>query len=99
MNARPAAPGGTKRRRGLSAAVVAAALLVAVGVGVMLPDSTAKLDAARQQVQSLTARTDLMSAELTGARADNSSLADSLEDAEAEVLALGRELDAARKRG
>ncbi len=99
MNNLAPAPKGTKRRRGLGAAVIAAALLAAVGVGVLLPDSTTEVDAARQQVADLTARADLMSAELTGTRADNSSLADSLEDAEADLVALGKELEAAGRRG
>ena len=94
-----AAPGAAKPRRWLSTAVVAAALVAGVGVGVMLPDSTTQLDAAHKQVESLTTRTELLSAELTGARTDNTSLSDLFEEAEAEVRALGKQLDAARKRG
>ena len=99
MNNLRAAASGTKPRRGLNAAVLGAVLLAGLGVGVMLPDSTAKLDAAHRQVDGLTTRTELLSAELTGARTDNSSLADSLQDAEAAVRALGRELHVAGRRG
>ena len=74
MNNLRAAPGGSRPRRGLGAAAVVAALLAGLGVGVMLPDSTTKLDAAQQQVESLTTRTELLLAELAGARADNSTL-------------------------
>ena len=97
-NLRPA-PSGTKRRRGLSTAVVLAALLAGAAVGVMLPDSTAELDAAHKQLDSLTTRTELLSAELTGVRTDNSSLSDLIQDGEAEVRSLGKELDAAKQRG
>ena len=100
MNELRAAPGVAKpRRRWLSAVVVVAALLAGVGVGIMLPDSTTQLEAAHQQVESLTTRTELLSTELTGARTDNSSLSDLFEDAESEVRALGKKLDAARERG
>jgi chromosome segregation protein len=97
-NLRPA-PSGTKRRRGLSTAVVLAALLAGAAVGVMLPDSTAELDAAHKQLDSLTTRTELLSAELTGAKTDNTSMADLVAEAEGEVRALGKELAAQKKRG
>jgi len=99
MNNLRAAPSGTRRRRVLSTAVVAGALLAGLGVGVMLPDSTTELDAAHEQVDSLTTRTELLSAELTGARTDNTSMADLVEEAEGEVRALGKELAAQKKRG
>ena len=94
-----AATTNTWRRRLLSSAAVTAALLVGVGVGVLIPDSTAKLDAAHQEVERLSAQAESLTAAVADAEADGTYLADSLEDAEAEAQAANRELEAAEARG
>ena len=60
----------------------------------MIPESTADLDAANQEIEGLTAQTESLTADLAGVDADNAALTDSLEDAEAEAEAAGGRSDA-----
>ena len=98
MNHVPVGTAGTHRRRWLSSVAVAAALLVGFAVGVMIPESTAELDAASQEIEELTAQTESLTADLAGVEADNAALTDSVEDAEAEVRAAEAALEAAEGR-
>ncbi len=65
----------------------------------MIPESTAELDAANQEVEALTAENESLRADLSGVEADNTALTDSLEDAEVEARAAGAKLKAAEAHG